>query len=158
MYGLKHSANAFHDHLTSTFVYAGFAPTDSYPCLLIRKHGDNLMWAFIHMDDILCISKLRGMYEVIVTALKNRYEQITVTLKPISYLGMNITRNMNDSTIYLEMALKTKEIIEKYGDSEYQQHDKKSADYIDKRLFMSKVMTILYLTRFTRYDILKEVT
>ena len=64
------------------------------------------------------MTDLSGMYDVIETALKNRYGKITVTKEPTSYLGMNITRNMNDRTLYLDMAFMTTEILEKYGDSD----------------------------------------
>ncbi|KAI0995269.1 hypothetical protein K3495_g12913 [Podosphaera aphanis] len=112
LYGLKQSARDWNLLLRSHIMKWGFVQSSADPCLFTNKRKSLI--ALVYVDDIAvagkCISSLKWFSET----LSSRFN--TKNLGEIQkILGMRITRNRHESTIFIDQEHYLDKILRKFG-------------------------------------------
>lgn len=168
IYGLQEASHEFHALLRKKLLTMGFKPTRADRCVFVKHTPQGIIAASTHVDDILLVSpnpKLRTWFE---TELQKSFE-IVCQRDNISYLGMNIVYDRDKRTIEVSQSGAIRELVKKYGCDNLRKHPttpataalfQESADRTpcDKKEFLSLVMSMMYIARLTRFDILMPVT
>lgn len=122
-----------------------------------------------HVDDILLVSpnvQLRSWFE---TQLAKSLEIVKQHGKHLSYLGMNIIYVKDKQRVEVSQSGAIRELVKKHGYDNLRKYPatratpdifKENADSppCDKKEFLSLVMSMMYIARLTRSDILMPVT
>ena len=169
MYGMQEASKEFNDLLDEVMKSFGFEPTKADPCLYV-KHDDRVgtMMAAVHVDDILLVSPNIEQRTWFENAMKERFELVS-QYDSISYLGMSITRSSTDGSIKVVQDGFVKDILKKTDCSNLSKFpstpatDKlyesdSSSSPCNKTTYLSLTMTLMYLARFTRPDILMPIS
>lgn len=175
IYGLKQSPLKFQLHLKGVLNNLGYKQLASDECLFIKHDGNEFSVLSTHVDDIMQVSTSQHLYDELKEGLTTAYKDITTTEEGNAYLGMSIERDKDD---YRKIKLSQRGLIDKVlnkypkdkGDK-HRYHSPASDDLFDvnpsgersttdgeKREFLSVLMTLMYLARLTRPDILMAVT
>ena len=170
IYGLKQSPYKFQLELQATLIGLGYEACANDECLFVKKVGPDISLLSTHVDDILQVSTNDTLIEELRTHLSTIFAQVTFNDKADAYLGMSITTSDDLHTIRLSQKGLTEDIIRKFlkdetssvktpADSDLFEVDK-LADKpdADDNNFISIVMSLMYLARLTRPDILLPVT
>jgi hypothetical protein len=176
IYGLKQSPYKFMLHLQNVLLKLGYVQLTQDTCLYVKHvHRGGFSVLSTHVDDILQVTTDLSLYEELRDGLIQVYGDITTTATADAYLGMSIERS--DCKRYLKLTQKglVDKISESYpraagdrkqypspADSElfdYQAHEGASVlNEEQRREFLSVLMTLMYLARLTRPDVLMAVT
>lgn len=177
LYGLAESNRQFNLFLDDKLQQEGFTRSKADPCLYVRETDDGLHFVAVHVDDILsCAPSLRVQQEF-ERALKGHFDITTQTGESLSYLGMNISVDKMSRTLRLDQIGFLRSILDKFncnGDTMSKfpptpstadillpiedQRDLTLLTPPEIKKFLSIVMSLMYLARFTRPDILFSVT
>jgi hypothetical protein len=176
IYGLKQSPYKFMLHLQNVLLKLGYVQLTQDTCLYVKHvHRGGFSVLSTHVDDILQVTTDLSLYEELRDGLIQVYGDITTTATADAYLGMCIERS--DCKRYLKLTQKglVDKISESYpraagdrkqypspADSElfdYRAHEGASVlNEEQRREFLSVLMTLMYLARLTRPDVLMAVT
>ena len=169
LYGLKQSPLKFQQHLTAALKEDGYAQLQQDECLFIRrtKHGFCLLST--HVDDILIVSTHQVLVDELVSHLVSTYKKITFHQTADSYLGMTITRSLDKRRLTITQQGLTAKIVESYlVESKSHVNTPAGIDLFgydpglsvpfDRKQYLSMVMSLMYLARLTRPDILLATT
>lgn len=168
MYGLCEAPNQFHALLDKTLKHMGFNPTRADQCMYTKRMDSQLMVLSVHVDDILLTSptlKARTWFEQTI----QKYFEIVIQHDKISYIGMNIKYNRKAKVIQATQEGFVNDLIKRY---ECQSQLKKPAtpcgndlfdedkdgEQVSKKDYLSLIMSLMFVARYTRYDILLPVT
>jgi hypothetical protein len=122
------------------------------------------------VDDILQITSTTAMIRELHQALLREYTTVTFHSSASSYTGMSIKRSHDKKTIYLRQEGLTEQILAKYlpepdkektkttPASDNLMHSTANSESTDRNKYLSLVMSLMYLARLTRPDILLPVT
>ena len=167
LYGLCEAPNRFNNMLTDYLVNVmGFKKCKADPCLYTLTTKDGIMYVAIHVDDILLSSPTRELQQHFEEMLAKRFE-ITTQRDNISYLGLNISKKNN--CLHITQDKHIKELVEKYEYDNLLKYPKTptAADFlsedpdsplVDKSKYLSLIMSLMYIGRLTRPDILMPVS
>jgi len=169
LYGLQEASKEFNDHLTSCLRRIGFQQSQADPCLHTCSHSKfGLLLVATHVDDILLLSP-NSKAQSWFTSSMSTYFELVSQYQDISYLGMSIRHDKHTKTVHVNQEGFTKDIIHKFHCDNIKRfpitpatdtlctHDKNSEPF-DKTQYLSLTMSLMYLARFTRSDILMPVT
>jgi len=169
LYGLQEASKEFNELLSKYLISLGFSQSKADPCLYTHHHPKHgIMHAAIHVDDILLIAPNKTQQSWFESSMKKQFE-IVSQYDNVSYLGMSISRDEATGNIRVVHDGYVKDILKKYNCdklSKYPQtpatatlyqHDDNSPA-CDKNKYLSLTMTLMYLARFTRPDILMPVS
>ena len=93
LYGLKDAGRTWFEHLMDGLQDMGFKQTESDPCILTR--GNNII--VLYVDDCIIISRTKTEADSIYNELQQRGYTMTDEGTMEQYLGMQITRNGDDT-------------------------------------------------------------
>ena len=176
IYGLKQSPLKFQQHLNKVLTNLGYTPLTQDECLFVKHDGKDYSVLSTHVDDILQTATCQKFYDELKVGLTAAYSEITTTENGTAYLGMSIERSSEDSRfIKVTQQGLIDKIVKSYpkqtGDR--QKYFSPSDDDLfvvtgkpedkdlgekERREFLSVLMTMMYLARLTRPDILLPVT
>lgn len=167
LYGLKQSALLWYLHLKGKLELQGYTPSDADKCLFTKRiNGKVVSYALVHVDDILLISSSTALRKRLVSHLTSCYGEMKVQEgDSLSYCGMRITRNRPLRSIKLDCSAFTKKFLSEAGVTG-QAATPAGANFLDNppsepadiAVFKSQVMSLLYLAKKTRPDILFSVS
>ena len=170
LYGMQEAPHEFRVHLDSSLKELGFIQSRADSCFYTKKtENDGMMMLSTHVDDILLTSpniKWQKWFEkefskiYSITAQKDNNN--------INYLGMVINRT-KDGTIKLTQDGFALDIIKRFNYDKLKKYPKtpstmnlhnvdNNSEECNKTEYLSIVMSLMYLARFTRPDILQAVT
>jgi hypothetical protein len=167
LYGLKESSKLWYDTLSAVLVESGYAIDSQDACVFhkINSSGD-ISVICVHVDDLLCVADKLEDLDDINSVLKSRFKEITTERgNKISYLGMSIERSTDGHEIKVSQIGYIKSMLSKFQVSKVSKTPStkdffergKETELVDPTLFLSKLMSCMYLAIGTRLDILKEV-
>jgi hypothetical protein len=168
IYGLKESAKLWYLNLCDKLQGCGFNKSKKDPCVFhkIGKSG-GLIICCVHVDDMFfAADDLEDLKEV-NKYLNEVFTEVTVqTGDKVSYLGMSLCMQQETGRVTISQHGYIQDVLDRYNvkgqsktPSDNNLFAKESDEEIcDQELFTSKVMSLLYLAKRTRPDILKEVS
>jgi hypothetical protein len=168
--GLKEASFEFYLYLHELLVSRGFKRSVADPCLYVKRseiHGT--IYLCVHVDDILCISQYEAGFPIVEQALETKF-QLVKQYTNISYLGMSIIHDRNRGIITINQKMIIEKILTSCGithlskvpatpageDVFEENENEELCPDTDK--YLSLVMSLMYLARFTRPDILFAVS
>jgi hypothetical protein len=167
IYGLKQSPLKFQLHLAQTLLSIGYKQSIADECLFYKTTKDGFTMLTTHVDDILQISNNEYFIHELKQKLTEVYSSIVFHPKATSYLGMTIARSPDLSEIWLSQKGLTKQVLEHLHDNKiskspaanhlFETNNQKETS-VDRTKYLSLLMSIMYLARLTRPDILLATT
>ena len=170
LYGLKDSSYAWFVHLDNYLHSLGFTTSESDRCMyILRKSDTNFVYVLTHVDDLFVV----GMGECFTTfpdILRKTFPDFShQTSDKFSYLGMSVERDRAARKVSINQSAYITSMLNDYGLADCVPaktpcstdflHDKEDAsEPCDKTMYLSVIMSLMYLARLTRPDILFAVT
>ena len=169
LYGLKQSPLKFQLHLAAALKEGGYHQLKHDECMFIRRTRNGFCLLSTHVDDILIVSTSQALVDELVAHLIATYKKFTFHQVADSYLGMTISRSKDLREITITQLGLTDKIIASYltpGSSgsrtpanlDLFAYDTSMSDSYDRKQYLSMVMSLMYLARLTRPDILLATT
>ena len=165
LYGLPVAASKWMTHLNNTFTKMDFVVTPGDKCCWTRGSGDKKVVLCSHVDDILAIGK-QDTLDKFTEELAKVYKVSIQKGYIHSYIGLDINQcrstfqvAVSQSGYRKDVANRFKDLIDKCSDSgrvpcnEELLSQIPSEELPAKNQFLSIVMSLMYLSRFTRPDI-----
>jgi hypothetical protein len=173
LYGLPESPRQFNILLHTKLEQLGFTRSNLDRCLYTRNTENGIHALAVHVDDILSCPPTEIERHEVEDALKNDFEITVQDGTSISYLAMNIKRDKARTLLVINQSGYLKGIIDKVS-REYKlsgNHGTPSTPAIMesddnheelnqqcKHSYLSIVMSLMFVARFTRPDVLFAVT
>lgn len=168
LYGLQDAPHAFNGYLDAKLHMMGFKPTLADPCLYTKTVSDGKLILSVHVDDLLLTAPSKSSRSEFESELAKIF-QINTQHDNISYLGMSI-RRLASGAISVKQTGYIANLLEKCGcvdplakppstpaTSNLMDHDPHSPPCNATR-FLSIIMSMMFLARLTRPDILLPVS
>jgi len=172
IYGLAESPNKFNELLDTHLKKLGFTQLKADRCSyhLDGKHSKILI--SVHVDDLLVsCATLKGQ-KWLEESLGKSFELVAQRGKVISYLGMTIEYDREKSKLQLSQEGMVKDLLKKYNCDGIKKPPKTPAiqsifddpstlsnnPLVDRKKFLSFIMSLMFIARFTRHDILFPTT
>eukprot|EP01033_Poteriospumella_lacustris_P017558 gene17558-12566_t len=164
LYGLAESPRMFNRHLHSTLEREGFCRSPVDPCLYTKISSKGVHAISVHVDDVLSSAPDTEHKQHIEHILGKHFDITKQEGSRLSYLGMNIESVEDHITVdqlgYLESILgkwmpagaRPASTPSVNGIMEVRKEDQLSQT--DASRYLSLIMSLMYLARFTRPDIL----
>jgi hypothetical protein len=165
IYGLAEAAREFNLKLDKALKDLGFEPAECDPCLYTKDtpYGKHVLCT--HVDDIYSSAPNNNLRKEFEKGLK-KYFDLKSQHGTVSYLGMVIKKAENGDIFvnqsgYVDDMLKKFNVTEKPVGAPAHPNltDEKENDelYHDRREFVSIIMSLMYVSRLTRVDMLMPV-
>jgi hypothetical protein len=165
LYGLQESPLAWNKTLHEKLQLLGFIRSQADLCLYTRTGTYGKTYLTVHVDDMMLAFPHPHVRQWFETAIKGWY-QIVVQDKDITYLGMSVIKTNQGIRIHQSGYIDT--LRDKFdaslesvstsptGTNFLQDNEKDVGVNVTK--YLGLVMSLMYLARFTRPDILMPVT
>jgi hypothetical protein len=167
LYGFHESPHFFNSMLDKDLKNLGFNPTESDKCLYIKHTINGIIYLSLHVDDMLLSfpdMKYRAWFE---SEMSKKTYELSPQHDELSYLGMTIKVNI-DGSIVVNQRGYLRSILNRYLSPEVTTfatspaddnlNDNTESDKYDNKKYLSLVMSLMYLARLTRPDILMTTT
>ena len=164
LYGLKQSPLKFQIHLTTTLLAAGYSQSFNDECLFFKRRDSKFSYISTHSDDLLHCSNCQVMVNQLKNQLLKTYVDIQYHDQATSYVGMTITRSKNQSQIYISQKGLAQRIISDFLPDDFPSATSPASSHLfnnvpddkpyDRIKFLSIIMSIMYLARLSRPDLL----
>lgn len=165
LYGLHESPHEFNSMLDGDLKAIGFQQSASDKCLYTKKTPEGFLYLNVHVDDMLLSApsaKLRDWFE---KSMGKKYE-LSPQRDNITYLGMNISNTRDGIIVHQHGYLdgKVKKFLSTIPNTlpATPAGDDLTSNPVSPAIptkdYLSLVMSLMYLGRFTRPDILLPVT
>ena len=167
LYGLKNAPFKFYMYMNKILQEMGFKQSVSDDCLYTRLTGSYLTIVAVHVDDLLVAAPLDSDLQQFKKELSERFEVSTQEGNNFSYLGLSIERDRRRRLLRVNQRGFLQDILSKYQQVKMRASAVPAADDLtsihtsdraDKHEYLSVLMSLMYLARFTRPDILFAVT
>ena len=166
LYGLPQAAYHFNTHLTNSMIKLNFRVAAGDKCLFIRGDGNSFVMACAHVDDLLIIGTACEL-NIFKDEIQNAYDINIQVGEKHSYLGLEIEKHTN-GTIAVSQSGYRRCILLKYKDDiesevnrcrtpcndEILNESPDNTPKVDKNKYTGMVMSLMYLARYTRPDLL----
>lgn len=167
IYGLHEASHAFQRMLYKDLYDAGFKPTRADPCLLVKTVKEGRIILSTHVDDLFLTSPNRKWQRWFEQLMEKKYELVK-QYDEVSYLGMSVKRKKNGD-ITVDQIGYLKNLLLKYKCFDLARYPSTPATdslticsdkspRTDSSEYLSLVMGLMYIARFTRPDILMSIT
>lgn len=165
--GLPEAAREFFLSLMKAFIEIGFKQSEADDCVFLKTVQGKVHVLCVHVDDIFSSAPSREARLRFEADLQKHFKIKKQIGKSLSYLGMVINRQPSGDMIVHQRGfmLKRFDVNEKPVTTPARPHllnedDKEDVQLRDaeKRGFVSMVMSIMYLARLTRPDMLMTTT
>jgi hypothetical protein len=165
LYGLQESPLAWNRTLHSKLSSLGFNRSNADLCLYTRTDKGQKTYLTVHVDDMMLSFpdvSVRSWFE---EAVKKWYE-IVVQDKDITYLGMSVTKSSDGIRVHQRGYIDT--LADKFQaapesnsmsptGSNFLEDNHKDVK-VNTTKYLGLIMSLMYLARFTRPDVLMPVT
>lgn len=170
LYGLPEAAREFFLSLMKAFIEIGFKQSEADECVFLKTVQGKVHVLCVHVDDIFSSAPSREARLRFEEDLQKHFKIKKQVGKSLSYLGMVINRQSSGDIIvhqrgFIDDMLKRFDVNEKPVTTPARPHllneDVKEDVLLqdaEKRGFVSMVMSIMYLARLTRPDMLMTTT
>jgi hypothetical protein len=165
LYGLQESPIEWNKTLHGKLTSIGFQRAEADQCLYTKSTREGAAYLTVHVDDMMLASpsvRFRSWFE---ESIKKWYE-IVIQHTDITYLGMSVTKSAAgikvhqagyiDAMIAKYQVDATKTVLSPTGASFLEDTEKKVQ--VTQTKYLGLVMSLMYLARFTRPDILMPIT
>lgn len=166
LYGLPLAAMKWMNHLNETLIKLGFEATDADKCCYTRGSGANKIILCFHVDDILAIAK-KVELDKFVLEIKKEYDINIEQGYKHSYIGLDIKKNARTGIICVGQTGYKREVLNRFKDlisrdrseprvpcgEDILSEPNLEEELVDKTEYLSLIMSIMYLARFTRPDL-----
>jgi hypothetical protein len=165
LYGLQESPLAWNRNLHEKLTSLGFRRSAADMCLYTRADKGKKTYLTVHVDDMMLAfpdASVRSWFEDSVT----KWYQLVIQDKNITYLGMSVTKMSDGVRVHQEGYIDT--LVDKFqldpkavstsptSPTFLQDNDKDVS--VNSTKYLGLIMSLMYLARFTRPDILMPVT
>jgi hypothetical protein len=168
LYGLHEAPHEFNSLLDKKLQDIGFKPSEADPCLYTKESPDGIIVLCLHVDDMLLLTPGRKYREWFEREMGVSFELVK-QYDTLSFLGMRIWRDPITGSIKVTQSGFVRELLRKHG---YQHVTKppstpaalnllessEDSARCDQKQYLSLAMSLMYLARFTRVDILMPVS
>lgn len=171
MYGLAEAARAFYDRIDKVLTGLGFVRSEVDEGLYLKTISGHrqVHTVCVHVDDMLSMAPDENTKRLLEEGLSKHFEIKDQQGNEISYLGMLIKR-YEDGSISVSQCGYIKDLLKKFAEdikgkssktpanAELLAHEENPITYNDKSKYLSAVMSLMYLARLTRPDILMPIS
>ena len=170
LYGLKDSGYAWFVHLDNYLHSIGFTTSSCDRCMyFIRKSPTNFVYVLTHVDDLFVVG-LGECFTSFPDTLRKTFPDFShQTSDTFTYLGMSVRRDRAKCKVTINQSAYITSMLDDYGLSnctpvktpcatDFLAPDDGTSDACDKSLYLSIIMSLMYLARMSRPDILFPVT
>ena len=171
IYGLKQSPHKFQMHLVRTLKGVGYTQAKNDECVFVKRISDDC-WSYlsVHVDDILQVSNQQHMVDELREALIKVYKSVTFHPDAKDYVGFTIMRHGPTQSFHLSQQGQIKKVLDEYlpGDNKPNPKDPARDEIlressgkdqpVDRLKYLGLIMSLMYVARLTRPDILLAVT
>lgn len=170
LYGLKDSGRLWYDHLTKFLLSIGFIICASDPCMYCKwNSATDFAYVLTHVDDLFLVG-LGAAFSTFKGLLTNTFPDVSEQINnTFTYLGMTIIRQPDDHSTTINQRSYIQTMLQTFGMMDCTPvaspstadllHPKEDTSApCDKTLFLSIVMSLMYLARISRPDVLFVVT
>jgi hypothetical protein len=170
LYGLKDSGAEWYHYLNDFLHLHGFITCDSDPCMYMKRLSDtDFAYVLTHVDDLFVVG-LGATFQSFGRLLTDKFKDIATQLgDTFTYLGMSIRRDRPARAMtisqrpYIVTMLATFGMTDCISASSPNAPDLLTPDAeataaCDQTLYLSIVMSLMYLARISRPDVLFPVT
>ena len=171
MYGLAEAARAFYDRVHGILVSLGFKRSEVDEGLFVKKVDgtQQVHTVCLHVDDILSLAPNTDARKALEQGLKQHFGIKEQHGSDISYLGLVIKRTKTGDISVSQIGY-TQDILKRYKDdidnktskipasTELIKHEENPLPLKNKSKYLSAVMSLMYLAKLTRPDILMPVS
>jgi hypothetical protein len=167
LYGLQEAPHQFNKHLDKILRILGLTPTQADPCVYTK--GDDIIVS-VHVDDLLVTTKNERIRHWFEREMGKHFELVTQR-DNVSYLGMNIIVDYDNKIIKCTQEGYCKDLLKKfecanltkfpktpYTSRLFQEPANEVADSKTRKYFLSVIMSLMFIARYTRPDILLPTT
>jgi hypothetical protein len=170
IYGLKQAAYEWRKHLHNSLTKLGFQQNRSDACVYRKDNNEDYIIIATHVDDVLSATNNPIMKTWFLDNIQQFYK-ITISDPLTEFIGMSISRNLEDRTITLtqpgylkNMEIKFKHLLPKNYELHYPatpmssmeskvQNSNDNISKSDQEIYMALVGSLLYASVMTRDDI-----
>jgi len=166
LYGLPLAAMKWMNHLNGTLVKLGFEETNADKCCYIKGNGESKIIICCHVDDILAIAK-KPELDTFILDIRKEYDINIQQGYKHSYIGLDIRKNPRTGTIVVGQSGYRREVLKRFKDlitnvrsepkvpcgEDIISEPNLEEELVDKTEYLSLIMSIMYLARFTRPDL-----
>ena len=170
LYGLKDSGYAWFVHLDNYLHSIGFTTSSCDRCMyFIRKSPTNFVYVLTNVDDLFVVG-LGECFTSFPDTLRKTFPDFShQTSDTFTYLGMSVRRDRAKCKVTINQSAYITSMLDDYGLSnctpvktpcatDFLAPDDGTSDACDKSLYLSIIMSLMYLARMSRPDILFPVT
>jgi hypothetical protein len=172
MYGLAEAPRKFNRFIDKKMKKLGFKQTKADRCLYHKRTKRGHMMVSIHVDDMLVTAPTAKDMKEFERAMSQYFELVAQKDNNISYLGMNIEIDRKKKKIWLTQEGYIRNMLTKYdleetrkppvtpSTAQLMQDPKELANNspVDKKEYLSLIMSLMYPARLTCPAILMPVT
>jgi hypothetical protein len=169
IYGLKQAAFKFNQHLHQILTSYDMKPTISDECVYTKTIDNYLLIIAIHVDDLLVLSPTSEGISTFKSFLRSHFDISVQQGNELSYLGLSIIRNRSERTTTVSQHAYLQTLLTKFHTSNMRQRTtpmdlnyptkaQNQNNLYNKSDYLSLIMSLMYLARFTRPDILFPTT
>jgi hypothetical protein len=173
IYGLKQAPAKFQEHLTKSLKSIGYTQLAQDSCLYVKKQNGHFSIISVHVDDILQVTTNKYLYEELRDQLTTIYGAVTAHPEATTYLGMCLLRSKDRKYLRISqegLVLKALAMFPPPNESTHCNspardtlcvdplQEKTKYKSVDRKTYLGIVMTLMYIARLTRPDILLPVT
>ena len=172
LYGLPQAGYHFYKHLEATLMEKmGFTQLRGDKCCWIRGKGDDKVIVAAHVDDLIAVGKPKARKQF-QSELEKAYEVNSQNGPKLSYIGLTISKSQKDYVVSMEGY--RKELVSRFEQDilnckthgmspagEGLMHDdgpSRDNPTVDKLHYTSLIMSIMYIARLSRPDLLFATT
>ena len=167
VYGLHEAPRAFNSLLDKTLQDMGMKPTKADPCVYTIKRNRGMLILSVHVDDMLLTAPDAHAREWFESQIQKSFE-VVIQHDYVSYLGMSI-KTEEDGSVCVDQHGFLSTILKKTKCSALSKTPstpanaelaacKSSDEKANRKEYLSLIMSLMYLARFTRPDILFGVS
>ena len=165
LYGLKQSAKKFNDFICSWLLSLGYTASSTDVCLYTKHSGQDYSYIGIHVDDILMTANNSNDFTIIKTGICNYFSgnPSIQTGDSLTHLGISIERNRLNKCTTLSESYYIKKLVDSFDNNPITEtmpyktnilQTNKKSPLIPQNKLLSLLMSIFFVARMTRWDIL----
>jgi hypothetical protein len=142
-----------------------FKQSTADQCAYISSTTAGIVYLTVHVDDMLLSSPSKEYRTWFEKELSKQF-QIVIQQDDITYLAMSVSKSDEGISVHqigyieslgIKFGVDTDSTVLSPTSTDFMEYDEKDQDF-DKTKFLSLVMSLMFLARFTRADILMPVT
>lgn len=165
IYGLKQASRIWNKKFSDVLTKAGYARSTMDPCVYFKFVGDRMIFISIYVDDVLIFTNCMNLKLELQNILTSNFKMKDLGTAKFC-VGLHITRDKSNNTIYLDQTKYIEEMLDKFGMTDCNPIDtpcdanqrlvkeERTSDFDPSTVpYQQAIGCILYLTQGTRPDI-----